>query len=584
MTVCGRRCVQMIPLVVGPSILPETGSNIAENGEPEVAFSLGDGGGDAVSAALPCLAVVPMPAVLPFLAPVPAPDVGDVPPKEVATGSEGSMIAWPDDGAGADRVDVVADFPDGLMAPPLWTKGPEGGEGERLPEREMASPPGGGGDASATLLPVGPMAVPMVVPVILPRPVGTDPARVERPEGRGVRGGAPWLARSVISPGGATMTDGGAKIDWAAKTDGAAKTEGGEAAQGPDDRRTEGREGAQTPRPLAGKRDEAGRESLAVTRSDGAMQRPDLPLPRGGFSVPSRGTVMPAPVEAVESPATQRRAQQVVSPDVRAVAAGVSGDRVSVPTEGTPVETPAPAVPRDDARTLGAFPSAPVPAAPDPRGSVPDAPVPPERRLLPDAEATAAQPKDRPDPSGKTGRGLVGGAPPQPEGDGLPAALPAHAPVAVAAAGGHVDHRPEPRHAPLPPTVPAALVQQAVVQAAAAVQAGAGVDGPVTVTLSPEDLGTLRFEMQGRGEAIHVSLVVEKPETLELLRRHADQLATEFRQAGFAGASFSFSGTGAGGQERGAARSARYDLTEVERDTAIEKPRRLARGGLDLRL
>jgi flagellar hook-length control protein FliK len=71
--------------------------------------------------------------------------------------------------------------------------------------------------------------------------------------------------------------------------------------------------------------------------------------------------------------------------------------------------------------------------------------------------------------------------------------------------------------------------------------------GSVTLTLAPEDLGTLRFDVQHVADSISVHLTVERPETLDLLRRHADHLAEAFRQAGFSGASFTFGG-GDGGQ------------------------------------
>lgn len=77
--------------------------------------------------------------------------------------------------------------------------------------------------------------------------------------------------------------------------------------------------------------------------------------------------------------------------------------------------------------------------------------------------------------------------------------------------------------------------------------AQAAPDGPVTLTLSPDDLGTLCFEVQQSADGVSVHLTVERSETLDLLRRHADQLMDAFRQSGFSGASFTFGG-GEGGQ------------------------------------
>jgi flagellar hook-length control protein FliK len=108
-------------------------------------------------------------------------------------------------------------------------------------------------------------------------------------------------------------------------------------------------------------------------------------------------------------------------------------------------------------------------------------------------------------------------------------------------------------------------------------------DGPVTVTLSPEDLGALRFEMHGKGDAVHIALTVERPETLDMLRRNAEQLIGEFRQAGFAAASFSFSGAWSGGREQASQRP-QYRADETEAEGPIRAMRKQVGSGLDLRI
>ena len=80
--------------------------------------------------------------------------------------------------------------------------------------------------------------------------------------------------------------------------------------------------------------------------------------------------------------------------------------------------------------------------------------------------------------------------------------------------------------------------------------ATAGTDR-VEVILSPEELGRVQMEFRAEGNAMRVFLTAERPETLDLLRRHADQLASELRQAGYSGASLSF---GQWGQPQGEAR------------------------------
>lgn len=70
-----------------------------------------------------------------------------------------------------------------------------------------------------------------------------------------------------------------------------------------------------------------------------------------------------------------------------------------------------------------------------------------------------------------------------------------------------------------------------------------GVPGTVSVTLAPAELGTLQFEVTQRGDGLHLHLIVDQPATLDLLRRQADQMLAELRQAGFAQTSLSFAST-----------------------------------------
>jgi flagellar hook-length control protein FliK len=62
----------------------------------------------------------------------------------------------------------------------------------------------------------------------------------------------------------------------------------------------------------------------------------------------------------------------------------------------------------------------------------------------------------------------------------------------------------------------------------------------VDVLLQPEELGHIKFQIQQQGETVRILLTAERPETVELLRRHSEQLLQEFRQAGFSQASLNF--------------------------------------------
>lgn len=101
-----------------------------------------------------------------------------------------------------------------------------------------------------------------------------------------------------------------------------------------------------------------------------------------------------------------------------------------------------------------------------------------------------------------------------------------------------------PTAASLPKADPAAVMRQV------AEAIPRGVDGRVEVTLSPEELGRVRFHIHSGEHGLVVQVAADRPETLDLMRRHADQLARDFAEAGYDGASFSFGDGGASGQER----------------------------------
>ena len=79
-------------------------------------------------------------------------------------------------------------------------------------------------------------------------------------------------------------------------------------------------------------------------------------------------------------------------------------------------------------------------------------------------------------------------------------------------------------------------------------------DGTTEIALSPDELGHVRVTLQADAQnpdRIIVMLSFERPETLDLFRRHADQLAEALRDAGFSGADIGF-GRSEGGENRDA--------------------------------
>ena len=103
-------------------------------------------------------------------------------------------------------------------------------------------------------------------------------------------------------------------------------------------------------------------------------------------------------------------------------------------------------------------------------------------------------------------------------------------------------------HAPrtaAPSSVPD-LPRHVAAQLAEAVQRGAGPERAVELTLNPAELGRVRISMAPGDGMIVVTVLAERGETLDLMRRHADILAQEFHDLGYGTAEFTF-GQGDGG-------------------------------------
>jgi Flagellar hook-length control protein FliK len=133
------------------------------------------------------------------------------------------------------------------------------------------------------------------------------------------------------------------------------------------------------------------------------------------------------------------------------------------------------------------------------------------------------------------------------------------------------------------PTTPASVTAAVV----AAIPPANTPTDRVEVILSPEELGRVQMDFRADGDGIRVFLTAERPETLDLLRRHADQLASELRQAGYSGASLSF---GQWGQPQGEGRHRGHHTTipQAERHiSALSLPppsKNMSGRGLDLRV
>ncbi|WP_164660750.1 flagellar hook-length control protein FliK [Tropicibacter sp. Alg240-R139] len=114
--------------------------------------------------------------------------------------------------------------------------------------------------------------------------------------------------------------------------------------------------------------------------------------------------------------------------------------------------------------------------------------------------------------------------------------------------------------------------------------------GAVDITLNPEELGRVRMTVNAGDSTVAISIMAERPETLDLMRRHVDQLIEEFRQLEYDGVEFAFSDGGAtpDGSQGSATPHTRLAGSEILNDRpepTEEIPNRPSRQtGLDIRL
>ncbi len=110
---------------------------------------------------------------------------------------------------------------------------------------------------------------------------------------------------------------------------------------------------------------------------------------------------------------------------------------------------------------------------------------------------------------------------------------------------------------------------------------------PIEVLLNPEELGRVRMVLSAAESGVSLLISADKSETLDLMRRHIDELAAEFRQLGYQTVGFEFSRSGSGGfgeashgvETAGiAASSDGADATQTPSETSFQQ------NGLDIRV
>ncbi|MBO6603386.1 MAG: flagellar hook-length control protein FliK [Roseicyclus sp.] len=143
---------------------------------------------------------------------------------------------------------------------------------------------------------------------------------------------------------------------------------------------------------------------------------------------------------------------------------------------------------------------------------------------------------------------------------------------------------------PGPPAPQAATAQNAAAQMAAAMQAQAGArmpDQPIEIALDPPELGRVRMVFSHVDGGLVLAITADRPETLDLMRRHADLLAREFSDAGLGGTAFSFQGQQNGDSPKTDHKATRMTGPGEPHAATGPQPRpgpRAHDGALDLRL
>ncbi|KPP89291.1 MAG: Flagellar hook-length control protein [Rhodobacteraceae bacterium HLUCCA08] len=136
------------------------------------------------------------------------------------------------------------------------------------------------------------------------------------------------------------------------------------------------------------------------------------------------------------------------------------------------------------------------------------------------------------------------------------------------------------------PALQSAPQQPIAQQLALAISRSAG--GETEITLHPEELGRVRLSVSGGEGALTLSIIADRPETGDLIRRHLDQLSAEFRDMGYANLSFSFGSAPQQGRsdthQDAADPGVTDDWIELEPVSRSDATSATAASGLDLRL
>ncbi len=123
-------------------------------------------------------------------------------------------------------------------------------------------------------------------------------------------------------------------------------------------------------------------------------------------------------------------------------------------------------------------------------------------------------------------------------------------------------------------------------QMAAAIQVRAG-SGTIEIALSPEELGRVSITLNGREDGMVLTIAAERPETLDLMRRHLAVLEAEFQSIGYGDISFDLNTSDDAQDDTAQPKASDYGVshsTEPDTPNVPIIPRNLSGRGIDMRL
>lgn len=221
-----------------------------------------------------------------------------------------------------------------------------------------------------------------------------------------------------------------------------------------------------------------------------------------------------------------------------------------------------------------------------------------QRGEQPPARRTAPMPDSRPTADARpdvAATGTANSIPAVPQAPSDPAMLPGDGNASVEDAGAAAhdieiaraeNGRTDPLRADPPRTELARSMASQLVEAVRH-----GPHGSTDVALNPEELGRVRLSLTAQDGVLHVSVLAERPETHDLLRRNIGLLQSDFRALGYTDVAFDF-GPGGDRPDRSANTAAPPEIRDGVADTmtaTAEGPAASPRTGstsarLDLRL